>query len=251
MAQGLRDVQIVRSGTACNSACRFCCQSDLRPLEGERSSDEVFSEIRSASARAIVLGGGEVTLRPELVDWVKSAKESGDRTVVVQTNGRMLSYRKYARRLVNAGVDVFRVGVHGHIASLHDWLTRIDGSFEQAIIGMRNVQSLGALVYVDTVVTRSNFRHLPDIAKMLPAWGATGVRFTWARRCTTCPCCLRWANAEGSKIHHTSSLIPRLEMVAPYLETATGIARALNRRVSVNLPEEEPIMEAQHGLAAG
>lgn len=185
----------------------------------------------------MVLSGGEVTLRPELPEWVEAAKAAGAGTVVVQTNGRMLSYAKLARRLVRSGVDVFAVALHGHTAALHDWLTQVDGSFEQAVVGMRNVQSSGAVVYVNTVITRSNFRHLPDIAKQLPSWGATGVRFIWPR-------------TEGAAVAQAPALIPNREMVMPYLEQASGIARALNRRVSTELPESAVGQEASHVVAA-
>ena len=232
MALGLRNAHLIRSGITCNNACRFCCQGDLRPLDCDLSSEEVLTEIHTLSSPIVVFAGGEVTLRPELADWVQAAKSAGVKTVVVQTNGRMLSYKKFARRMVKAGVDVFSVGVHGHIAMLHEWMTRIEGSFEQALIGMRNAQAAGAAVYVNSVVTRSSFRHLPDIAKMLPAWGARGVHFSWAHRCGACPCCARFTPKE------LSALVPAIEMVAPYLEQASGIARALNRRVSVDLPEE-------------
>ncbi|MGB0591820.1 MAG: radical SAM protein [Myxococcota bacterium] len=235
MVLGLKNAQLIRSGTACNNACRFCCQGDLSVLDGERSSEDVLADLADVDKRVVVFAGGEVTLRPELPEWVEAAKNAGAQTIVVQTNGRMLSYKKYARQLVKAGVDVFAVGVHGHIAPLHEWLTRIEGSFEQALIGMRNAQSLGAKVYVTTTITRSNFRHLPDMAKLLPAWGAVGIHMSWSHRCTSCPCCDRWSPEE------LSALIPPVEMVAPYLEQATGIARALKRRASATLPDEQPI----------
>jgi MoaA/NifB/PqqE/SkfB family radical SAM enzyme len=221
----------------CNNACRFCCQADLRVEGSDRAPGDILAEVRAVRAGGtVVFSGGEVTLRGELLEWVEAAKEAGVGTVVVQTNGRMLAYRKFTKRLVRAGVDVFAVALHGHTAALHDWLTRVDGSFEQALVGIRNVQSCGAVVYVNTVITRSNFRHLPDIAKMLPTWGAAGIRFHWLR-------------VEGDAVAQAAMLLPPIEMVAPYLEQASGIARALNRRVSADLPEVE--MEVHSVVAAG
>jgi len=239
VAQGLKDAQLVRSGMGCNNACRFCCQADLRVEGCDRSAEDVLAEVRAARpGGVVVLSGGEVTLRPELPEWVEAAKAAGAATVVVQTNGRMLSYRKLAKRLVASGVDVFAVALHGHTAALHDWLTQVDGSFDQALVGMRNVHSSGAVVYVNTVITRSNFRHLPDIAKLLPSWGAAGIRFVWPR-------------AEGAAVAQAPALIPNREMVAPYLEQASGIARALNRRVDIELPEVTTGQEARHVVATG
>ena len=240
VAQGLIDTELVRSGLGCNNACRFCCQATARGPDTDRSAADVLAEVRDldVEGRVVIFSGGEVTLRRELAEWVEVAKEGGAETVVVQTNGRMLSYRKLARRLVSAGVDLFAVALHGHKADLHDWLTRVDGSFEQAILGMRHVQSCGGVVVVNTVVTRSNFRHLPDMAKMLPSWGAVGIRFLWPR-------------VEGDAIAQAPALIPHRDMVAPYLEQASGIARALNRRVSVEWAETERVKEGRHVVATG
>ena len=239
MAQGLREAQLVRSGLGCNNACRFCCQADDRVEHQDRESAEIMAEVRSLDeGGTVIFSGGEVTLRRELPEWVEAAKAAGAQTVIVQTNGRMLSYRKLTRRLVRSGVDVFAIALHGHKADLHDWLTRVDGSFEQAILGIRNVQSCGGVVYVNTVITRSNFRHLPDIAKLLPSWGAAGVRFMWPR-------------VEGDAVVHAPALIPHPEMVAPYLEQAGGIARALNRHVSIESLGEASATEAHHVVATG
>ncbi len=239
MAQGITDARLVRTGYGCNNACRFCCQADLRGPDSDSGSDEVLAHVRAVSAgQTVVFAGGEVTLRSELPQWVEAAKAAGAGTVIVQTNGRMLSYRKLAKRLVRAGIDVFAVALHGHTAELHEWLTRVEGSFEQAIVGIRNVQSCGGVVYVNTVITRSNFRHLPDMAKQLPSWGAAGIRFVWSR-------------PEGAAVGEAPALIPHPEMVEPYLAQARGIARALKRRVSVERPELDTAVEAQHVVATG
>ena len=208
-------------------------------MQGDRAPEEILAEARAVTpGSTVVFSGGEITLRRELASWVEAAKEAGAKTVIVQTNGRMLSYKKLARRLIRAGVDVFAVALHGHKAELHDWLTRVDGSFEQAMVGIRNVQSCGGVVYVNTVITRSNFRHLPDMAKLLPSWGASGIRFMWARR-------------EGAAIDQAPALIPNQELVAPYLEQAGGIARALNRHVNVEGFDDESTTEAHHVVASG
>lgn len=232
MAQGLKDAALVRSGYRCNSACRFCDQGDWRETRGDRPADEVLADVlvsAEAAARGsgvLVLSGGEITLRRELPEWVAAAREAGARTVVVQTNGRMLSYKKWARQLVEAGCDVVAVALHGPDAPLHDYLTRSEGSFDQAVVGMGNVRRYGAKVYVNTVITRSNFRHLPDMALKLPVWGAQGIRFNWPR-------------TEGVALELAPSIIPHPEMVAPHLRRAMEIAKKLKRRVDY----EGPVLE--------
>ncbi|MGM0578537.1 MAG: radical SAM protein [Myxococcota bacterium] len=240
MAQGLERANLVRTGYSCNSACRFCSQTELRAREGDRPATDVRGDVVEAAKRAaagsgvVVLSGGEVTLRRELVDWVALAREHGARRVVVQTNGRMLAYRKLVKALVRAGADVFAFALHGHVPDLHDFLTRSPGSFEQALHGAQHVQRAGARILVNTVVTRPNFRHLPDISRLLPQLGASGIRFIWPR-------------PDGEARVQAPGLIPDPTLVAPYLHGAVGIARALNCRVSTELPADFPASETPHG----
>lgn len=231
VAQGLKASGLVRSGYACNNACRFCDQGDWRETRDERSDEEVLQLVDQAveTARAgsgvVVFAGGEVTLRPELPQWIERAREQGARRVLIQTNGRMLAYPRNARKLVSAGADIFAVALHGHIAPLHDWLTRVPGSYEQALKGIENARRAGANVLVNTVITRSNFRHLPEIVALLPRLGVGGIRFIWLR-------------SEGHAEAQIPSLAASPDMVSRYLIRALELARGLKRRVQFEAPED-------------
>ena len=221
MAQEFKDAALVRTGYGCNSACRFCDQGDWRSTRGDRTDAEVRASIQEAAvaSTALVFAGGEVTLRSELPAWVAHARELGASPIVLQTNGRMLAYPKLVKSLVAAGVGVFAVALHGHTAPLHDWLTRTPGSYDQALKGMENVRRAGATLLVNTVITRSNFRHLPAMVNMLPRLGVSGIRFLWPR-------------AEGEAVAELPALVPDPDMVAPYLAAAAQIGEAIGRRVS-------------------
>lgn len=228
MAQGLADSHLVRSGYGCNNACRFCRQGSLRTSQGDLADDEIEQAVRAAARQAVgprsalLLSGGEITLRDALPDWVEIARELGARRVIVQTNGRRLGYRRYAERLVAAGTDAVAIAVHGHVAACHDWLTRAPSSFDQTLAGITNARAAGATVLTNTVITRSNFRHLRDIVRLAVSRGAAAVRFLWPIR-------------EGWAADFAPSIVPNLELVRPYLEQATTIARSLGARVSVEL----------------
>jgi hypothetical protein len=79
---------------------------------------------------------------------------------------------------------------------------------------------LGADVTINTVITRPNFRHLPEISLQLPHLGASGIRFMWPKN-------------EGCTIGFASSLIPNPELVRPFVERAIFAAEHLKRHVEV------------------
>ncbi len=239
MAQGLTEAPIVRSGYGCNSACRFCDQGDWRTTRGDRAADEVAdAAVRAGQGGGVVVfSGGEVTMRPELAEWVRLARGAGAKRVLVQTNGRMLAYPGVAQQLRDAGVDVFAVALHGHVAELHDWLTRTEGSFEQAVKGVRRARQAGASIIVNTVVTRPGYRHLGEMAALLfGALGASGWRLIWPR-------------PEGELAGGPAGLTPEPTLVAPHVARARAIAERAGKRLWLELPEAALAPAASPGPA--
>lgn len=212
----------VITGWSCNSRCRFCSQGTLRDRVGVLTDDVVRQRIAQARAvgDVLVLTGGEPTLRDELPAWVAFARGLGFRRVEVQSNGRMLSYRGVVSRLVEAGVSSLQIALHGHEALLHDWHTRAEGSFEQAVRGLQRAKAHELPVLVTTVITRSNHRHLKELAAFAVSLGADGWRAAFAR-----PVGLAGADLV--------QIVPRYSLVAPHLAQAVGVLRRVRRPASV------------------
>jgi MoaA/NifB/PqqE/SkfB family radical SAM enzyme len=233
--QAIKDAVLVRSGYGCNSACRFCDQSGLRHAEADRDPAEILAELDSAdmTGKTVVLAGGEITLRRELSDWIVRARERGASRVVVQTNGRMLAYPKMVRRLKKAGCDVFAVALHGHRVELHDWLTRSEGSFEQTLKGLENLRAAKAVTIVNSMITRSNYRHMPELVQLASRYGVAAVRFVWPKR-------------EGDAIKEWPMLEPDPSMVTRYAQLASGVGEKLRVRVSFDGTRDESPAEVNH-----
>jgi MoaA/NifB/PqqE/SkfB family radical SAM enzyme len=230
--QGLKEAALIHSGYGCNSACRFCDQVALRRDEGDRSSEEVTASIEAMDldGKTAVFAGGEITLRRELSNWIEHARRRGAERIVIQTNGRMLAYPKLVKRLSRAGADIFAVALHGHTAELHDWLTRSEGSFAQTIKGLENLRASGAVILVNCVMTRSNYRHMPQIVQLAGRLGAAAVRFIWPR-------------PEGDAVAEWPMLEPEPSMVRRYADLATGVGEKLRVRVSFDGSGDAPYTE--------
>ena len=204
----------VKLGFSCNNRCRFCVQGDKRRRFPDLSTDEAKERLRRArtTSDAVVLTGGEVTIRPDIVELVAYARSLGFRTIQIQTNGRMLAYGALARRLAEAGATEFSPALHGHVPELHDFLTRAPGSFEQTVAGIRNVARLGLPIVTNTVVVRPNYRHLPDIARLLVRLGVTQYQFAFV-------------HALGEAARNFESMVPRMGLVAPYVRAGLEVGR--------------------------
>ena len=94
----------------CNLHCRFCFARGGEGIE-EPPLDELKAAIRDIVRQCVQpllqLSGGEPTLRDDLDELVRYAKEAGCSYVQLNTNGiRLAMDPDYARRLKEAGLDI-------------------------------------------------------------------------------------------------------------------------------------------------
>lgn len=174
----------VLTGAVCNNNCIFCMEED-RDGRYEVNSQTDDARVRwilehNRGTEEICFTSGEPTTNPSLARWVKMAKDAGVPRVSVMTNGRALSYEKYARALVAAGMRRFYVSIHGHDAKLHEGLTRTPGSFAQTVAGIETVarfKRYGVELHTSTVITKRNLPHLGEIYRFLRGLGVDQVVF--------------------------------------------------------------------------
>jgi MoaA/NifB/PqqE/SkfB family radical SAM enzyme len=209
-------------GFACNNACIFCAQGDLRAGGEELEEGRVEALIEAVEPGEVVaFVGGEPTIHERLPAWIEAAGARGARRVLVQTNARRLAYAAYARALKGASKSLaLEVSLHGSTEPMHDYHTSAPGSFKQTLLGLKNARSIGLETAITAVVTRSNFRHLAEIVAVAHSAGARAVRFAVAE-------------PFGRAGRDKDRVIPAWELVKPHLVHAAGEARRLGLGVAV------------------
>ena len=166
----------VRLTRYCNQRCLFCLDrfaqtGGVVPLEQLRRD---LARGRKQGLRRVVLSGGEPTVHPQYLELVRLARELGYSHIQTITNGRRFCYPDFLKKAVAAGLDEVTFSLHGHTAKLHDRLTRVPGSFIQAVSALRSALSLrGLIVSVDVVINRLN---LPVLREHLDFCIGLGVR---------------------------------------------------------------------------
>lgn len=207
---------------SCNNACLFCPQHAARDAEPSDffSPAAVTARVQLAAqgGEAVALVGGEPTLRPDLFDLIRLARQQGARAVVVQTNGRRLAYASYARGLAAAGATAVDVSLHGSTAAMHDFHTQAAGSFAQTVTALGVARAAGLTVGVSVALTRSNFRHASEIARVAVTRGARALQLS--------PVCQLAGAAPLAP-----SLLPSAEMLRPFVLDAARVARSLGAEV--------------------
>ena len=157
-------------GYTCNNNCWFCSEMANRGRR-DKTTDEIKRQLdasREEGVERITFTGGEPTIRKDILELVSYAKSAGFDEIFIITNGRMLFYKEFARKLAEAGLTHILFSLHAPRAEIHDFLTRSPGSFNQTLQGIRNMVKVGGVkVENNTVITRKNYMHLPEHAKLL------------------------------------------------------------------------------------
>jgi molybdenum cofactor biosynthesis enzyme MoaA len=167
----------VRLVTACNSRCVFCLDTDT-PRNVYIPDEDVRREIRRGRdelhADKIILSGGEGSIHPKFVEFVRYAKEIGYSRIQTVTNGVMFSQREFYNAAVDAGLGEITFSLHGHTPELHDRLTATPGAFRKLMKGMvRALREDRIVVNVDVCINKQN---VPYIDRIVDLCLQVGVR---------------------------------------------------------------------------
>jgi MoaA/NifB/PqqE/SkfB family radical SAM enzyme len=203
-------------GYECNNNCVFCYAADKKnipPMTTNRAKEELRKGLERG-CRFVDFNGGEPSIRKDILELIRYAKELGYKIISMTTNGRMFYYPEFAEKIVKAGLNSLVFSIHGHNAKLHDCLTRVNGSFNQAVEGIKNIKEITPKVYVctNTTITKLNYKFLPQIAENNIAIGADACEFIFV-------------HPRGNALKNFDDIVPTFREVATVIPETIGIAK--------------------------
>ena len=213
----------------CNLKCQHCMIEDtmdwLKPESMDSFQDLLNKNAREQLWKGLILTGSEVTLRRDLPEMAKQAREHGFEHVRIQTHGMRLANKAYCRELVDAGIDQFFISVTAGDAATHDKITKVKGSFDKTIKGLENLDQFSAVTTLtNTVITALSYQHLPLLVK----------RLSHLKRLLQMDFWTYWPMSETDD---KQLIVSHLE-VLPYLKEAIRLAESYNRAFELkNFPE--------------
>lgn len=209
------DEDIIRINFHCNQACRFCFVSTHLPEAGDAA---VRKAILSAAARGvkITLSGGEPTLNPRVVDYVRLAKAHSSMPVLLQTNAIRMDDDGLARALAEAGLDEAFISLHGTTAEISDAVTSAPGTFARTVVGVDNLYRTGTVrIVLNFVICKTNASNLPEYVRFVAArWPRTFVNVSFVAPST-------------DVVPREEEFIPRYSDVLCFVEEGLREARRL------------------------
>ena len=150
----------------CNLRCSHCYQDDYAAFQSNDAFESILGQYKMLLNSLGMKGclnvtGGEPLTHPGLFSILDRAKEYGLETAVL-TNGTLIGKRE-ARRLKASGVDYVQVSLDG-MRKTHDEI-RGEGSFDQAMRGIRWLCSEGIFTTVSFTAQQRNVRDFPRLAR--------------------------------------------------------------------------------------
>jgi pyruvate-formate lyase-activating enzyme len=216
--RGLVRENIVRVNFRCNQACTFCFVSTHLPTAEEEAIEAGIVEAARLGG-VVTLSGGEPTLNPRLVDYVKLARREGACEVELQTNATKLGDRALTEALVAAGVDVAFVSLHGSCAEVSDVVTEAPGTFAKTVEGLDELHRTRVELRINFVFCQANRHDFPAFVDLVSTrWPGAALNVSFVAPST-------------DVVPRDAKLIPRYSDIAGSL--AEGLRRAASRGTRV------------------
>lgn len=171
----------IKGGYSCTNNCLFCIVGDRRLNQGDRDTKEMFSLLRRSREEGfekVVLTGGEITMRKDLLVLIRYAWRMGFRDIHIETNGVLLHDDRLVESVVLAGANSFTVSLPAADAELYALLTRTEQShFCRVIAGLKNIRKRTRRVGVNCTVNKMNADCLESVVRLSQGLGIRSVHF--------------------------------------------------------------------------
>jgi radical SAM protein with 4Fe4S-binding SPASM domain len=157
-AEAIPLTALVELTASCNLRCVHCYGTRQgAALEQELPTDRfvaLMAELAAEGCLSVALTGGEIGTRPDWADVAWAAKRAR-MTVSLMTNGTLFTAddveairRLHVRRVC--------VSLYGASAEVHDFVTRVEGSFQRTLATVRALRAAGVTCRVSTVLMKAN-----------------------------------------------------------------------------------------------
>lgn len=163
----------------CNNICSFCCDTVFwngTHMDSERVRAKILEGAEKGLKR-LFLSGGEPTIHPDFIRFIKYGRTLGYDQIITITNGRMFFYDEFAEKSVRAGLSEIIFSLNSHDEKTHDALVGVKGAYQQVVGGIANARRLGCPFRMNVVVTLKNYEQLPEMVRAFHGMGALSATF--------------------------------------------------------------------------
>ncbi len=197
----------VYAGYKCNNRCIFCFEADREfPY---KSAKQIKKEVRIIRKNFDFINfmGQEPSLRDDIIELISYAKSLGFKQIGITTNGRMFAYQDFTKNILESGLNQIGLTMAGSTAQMHDLHTVTRGSFEQALIGIKNIllyKKPDLSFLLNLMITQINFK---DLVEMVDFYADLGIK----------EINIGHIMPLNKKIVHSKKVVAQMSQVVPFL----------------------------------
>jgi anaerobic magnesium-protoporphyrin IX monomethyl ester cyclase len=163
----------------CNNNCVYCKFLGKRNKLIQSNQDIEQKIIASVNTKTkLLISGGESTVSKNFFEVLGKIKNAKIKDVELVTNARAFSYKNFTEKVINYGVNNFLVTIFGHNSKQHDKITQVKGSFNQTILGIKNLLSFNVNVSIHIVINGLNFTLYKKIINHFKKLGVINFQLT-------------------------------------------------------------------------
>jgi len=155
----------------CNLSCVHCYvdvdEPDELTLEEWKG---VIDQLKGAGTIYLLLTGGEIMMRADFLEIAAYARRSGF-VLILMTNCTLLT-PDIAQDIAELKPYSITTSLYGASAATHDSVTRVAGSYERTLEGIKLLVEHGLAPLVQTVIMKSNLNELEEIQRLVAKLGA-------------------------------------------------------------------------------
>jgi SynChlorMet cassette radical SAM/SPASM protein ScmF len=215
----------------CNLRCRHCWIEPKFQGGGKKYPAldvnlfrSILSQGKSLGLSSVKLTGGEPLLHPQIDEIIDIVGEEQLR-LTIETNGVLCS-ADLARRIAACGNPFVSVSLDGADAQTHEWVRGVEGSFDDAIRGVRNLVAAGIRPQVIMSIMRRNVDQMETLVRLAESIGASSVKFNLVQ-----------PTARGEKMHEAGETLTIEELV----KLGGWVENTLSKNVKISLFYSHPL----------
>ena len=216
----------------CNLKCRHCwiAPKYQSPDKSFPSLDpdlfrSIIEQAKPLGLSGVKLTGGEPLLHPDIHEILDTVRSEGLR-LTVETNG-ILCTPELAEEMKTTSENPFvSVSIDGADAATHEWVRGVDGCFEAALEGVRNLVNAGFRPQIIMAVMRRNKEQMGPVVRLAESLGAASVKFNLVQ-----------PTARGEKMHEALETLTIEELV----ELGRWVENTLSKSTHLRLIYSHPM----------
>lgn len=171
---------IIEVTDSCNLNCIWCYANSGYGMDRQRKHmpfenlKKLLSGLSGAGVRQVTFSGGEPTIYPHIREAVKTAKDMGF-VVHMNTNGILMT-AEFAKELKDRGLSQIQTNIDSINPAKHDYIRGLQGSFQRAVLALKNAKEAGMTAVCQTVLTSMNEDEIIDIFRFARSLGVQRCR---------------------------------------------------------------------------